>query len=673
MPHRGDEKNPRPERKKRRTHSEAQEDVSVQPRKHRRVRSAVQALLLAAFWIVVALAGYIAFEASQLPSIAGLMDREKSHAVSIYDARGRLIARRGIDSGLPVILDELPDYVANAVIATEDRRFYNHFGVDLVGVFRALWVNFEAGKVKQGGSTITQQLAKNLFLTPERTMSRKVQEALLAIQLESAFSKNEIITLYLNRVYFGAGAYGVDAAARRYFNKPASRLSLKEAATLAGLLKAPSRYSPINDIELAYERASLVLKEMEEAGFIRAGDRRMAERTRPKVSLSSGVQGGQYFADWVMERLPGFAGRPNMDITVETTLNLEWQAHGEQALISALNADGEALNVSQGALIALGTDGAIRVMVGGRSYEDSEFNRATQARRQPGSAFKPFVFLTALEGGMSPSDKVLDAPFTKNGWTAKNFEKGPEREITLTQALAQSVNTSSVRLTNRFGASAVRRTAQRLGIASELQAVDSIGLGTEEVSLIELVNAYVPFATGGKGAIAYGIRRVIAADGTVLYARSGSGLGNVIEADKAGAMNLMLAEAMVSGTGKRARLAERPSAGKTGTTQDFRDAWFVGYTADLAAGVWIGNDRYEPMKKVTGGNFPTLIWKSFMTAAHAGLPAKPLPGLSGIAPLPEPEEDPSTFDRMLDGLFEDKQVRAKPALPAREAKADVTY
>jgi penicillin-binding protein 1A len=573
-------------------------------------------------WAILVTGAFLAYHWAQLPQTDAYFHKQKSYSVTIYDIKGRLIARRGIDAGLPVTLDQLPSYVANAVIATEDRRFYDHFGLDVIGLVRAILVNLEAGRVKQGGSTITQQLAKNLFLNSERTMSRKIQEAMLAFYLENRYTKDEIITLYLNTVYFGAGAFGVDAASRRYFGKGAPELTLKEAAILAGLLKAPSRFSPINGQDLSLDRAAIVLKEMMEAGFITAEERLNAANVQPESALRQSSGTGHYFVDYVMESLPRFIGDPQMDVRVRTSLDLDWQKFGDHAIADALTSQGAGLGVSQGALVALMPDGGIRAMIGGKSYAESVYNRAVQARRQPGSSFKPFAYLAALEGGMTPDDLVRDEPFSKRGWTPQNFEKGPSRTLTLEQALSQSVNTVAARLTDRFGAKAVRKVAYRLGIQSELDAIDSLALGTEEVSLLELAGAYIPFANGGQGAIPYAIVEVQGADGRVFYKREGSGLGEVIEPAIAAQMNRMLTAAVNHGTGRKAKLDGRPAAGKTGTTQDFKDAWFIGYSGDVVAGVWTGNDKPTPMKKVTGGSFPTLIWKSFMSAALQNRPVR---------------------------------------------------
>ncbi|MBL8782063.1 MAG: PBP1A family penicillin-binding protein [Alphaproteobacteria bacterium] len=618
--------------------------------------SLLHGIAVAAVWVGVLVAGTLAYFAADLPSTEGLWRQEKTQAVTLLDAGGRAISRRGIDSGLPVTLKDLPPHVAQAVLASEDRRFYSHFGLDFWGLGRAAWVNMQAGRVVQGGSTITQQLAKNLFLKPERTYGRKIQEALLAVYLEMSFSKDEILALYLNRVYFGAGAYGIDAASRRYFNKPASRLTLVEAAILAGLLKAPTRYSPVNGIELAQSRANVVLQSMVEVGYIDKAARDEALHTRPKLATGQSVQGNQYFADWVMEQLPGLVGRPGTDIVVETTLDLQLQRAAEDAVVKTLRE--KASPNAQGALVAMTTDGAVKAMVGGRAYMMSEFNRATQAKRQPGSAFKPFVYLAAMEAGRSPASHMVDAQVTYRGWTPANYSGTYEGDMTLTDALSRSVNTVAVKLCLELGPETVAQTARRLGIVSDLAAVPSLALGTSEVSLIELVNGYVPFATGGRGAIPHGITRVTSIAGEVLYERVGSGLGNVTTAEAAGAVNRMLMQAVRTGTGKAAALDGRPTAGKTGTSQDFKDAWFVGYTRQMVAGVWVGNDANLPMgKEIRGGTLPATMWKSFMVQAMAGQPIMPLPG-SDVVDQPEEGDDASAFDELLAGLFSDSKPEA---------------
>ena len=602
--------------------------------------------LIVVIWGVIGVAGMLAYFARDLPSTEGLFTAGSSQAITIVDVHGKVIARRGRLSGDFVSTADLPAHVANAVIASEDRRFYSHFGIDLWGLGRAFWVNMQEGRVVQGGSTITQQLAKNLFLKPERTMGRKFQEALLALYLESSLSKEEILSLYLNKVYFGAGADGIDEAARRYFNKPATKLGLVESAMLAGLLKAPSRYSPVNGNDLAWERARVVLQTMVETGFISPEIRDDAFHTRPKLAPGLFGKGSQYFSDWVDAQLDDLVGHSAPEIIVETTLDLDMQRQAEEAALRTLSESGH--DNLQVALIAMSPDGAVRAMVGGKEHGHTFFNRATSAKRQPGSAFKPFVYLAALEAGLSPKSIVIDEPVTYRGWTPANFKSGYAGEMTLTDALSNSVNTVAVQLCLQETPETVVDVAQRLGITSSLDAVPSIALGTSEVSLAELVSAYAPFASGGTGAITYGVKRIRTPDGALLYERSGSGMGRVVEAVHVGQMNHMLMQAIRSGTGKQANLGTRPAAGKTGTTQDFKDAWFVGYTRQLVTGVWIGADTGQTMGKgVTGGTLPAQVWKKFMLQATAGQPISPLPGLDRIDEEPAPDAFEDILARIL--------------------------
>ncbi len=611
-------------------------------------------LTLVLIWSVVGVAGVLAFIAKDLPSVDGLLSTGASHTITLLDVRGNVIARRGRLSDDFVPVSELPPHVARAVIASEDRRFMSHFGIDVRGLGRALVVNLQQGRVVQGGSTITQQLAKNLFLRPERTFFRKVQEAVLALYLEASFTKEEILSLYLNKVYFGAGADGIDEAARRYFNKPATGLGLIESAILAGLLKAPSRYSPANGNDLAIERARLVLQAMVETGFISDEARDEALRTRPKFAPSLFGKGSVYFTDWVHAQLKELVGNIRSDIIVETTLDLEMQKQAERAVTGALGASGrESLQV---AMLAMSPDGALRAMIGGRENGQGLFNRAIHARRQSGSAFKPFVYLAALRGGLTPDSVVVDQPVTYKGWTPANFKPGHEGEMTLSDALARSVNTVAVQLCLQETPEAVVSVARQLGIMSDLPPVPSLALGTAEVTLAEMVTAYAPFANGGEGTIMHGVRRIRTQDGDVLYERKGSGMGRLIDPVHVGQMNRMLMKAVRDGTGRQAGLGSRPVGGKTGTTQDFKDAWFLGYTRQLVAGVWIGSDRGAGAgKEITGGTVPAQIWKSFMTLATAGQPVLPLPGTGGMEPdVPSGASPTSAFDDLLSRLLEDK-------------------
>ncbi len=595
--------------------------------------------LMAGLLGITALGLLITYYASGLPPTDQLFGVKGTPSVKVVDASGATIVARGAGIGDLVPVSEMSPWLPQAVMAIEDRRFYDHFGLDVFSLARAMFANVEAGHVVQGGSTITQQLAKNLFLSPERTFERKMEEALLALWLEVKFTKDEILTLYLNRVYFGAGTYGVEAASRRYFNKSARQVTLKEAAILAGLLKAPSRFSPSTDANAAEERAGVVLNAMVEAGYITQAQRAEADRIQPQVMITRASPGADYFADWIMEQVPGFlGGAPEGDIVIETTLDLSMQRAAEQALTQALDAKGAKLNIGQGAFVALGNDGAVKVMIGGRSYADSQFNRAVQARRPPGSAFKPFVFLAALEAGYTPDSTVLDAPIQLKNWTPGNYKEKYEGEVTLTHALAHSLNSAAVRLIVEVGPKKAAAAAKRLGILSPLMAQPALALGTSEVSLLELTSAYAPFANGGNAAIPHGITRITGRGGKVLYERQGSESYQVLSPLYAAEMTFMMRETVLTGTGKRARLADRDAAGKTGTGQAFRDAWFIGYTRDLVAGVWVGNDDNGSMKDVTGGSVPADVWSAFMTAVAGQSAPGPLIALEN-APSPGAVDD----------------------------------
>lgn len=583
--------------------------------------------VVAAIWLLFA--GGIVFShwlEGEFPDTTDLFSYEPGKDITLVDAKGRLIARRGLTMGQAVRADELPLYVGNAFIAVEDRRFRYHFGIDPLGLMRAAIADFNAGSFVQGGSTLTQQLAKNLFLKPDRTLKRKLDEAVLALYLESKFTKDEILTVYLNRVYFGAGVYGVEAASERFFGKRARDLTLIEAAILAGSVKAPSRYNPEAAPDAALTRARLVLDAMQNNGFIDEDTWRTAASTRPKIAHNFATPGSGYFIDYAISLVPSFVGAPTERLVVETTLDLDLQNAGEQAVASGLAKEGPALAVSQSALVAMTPDGALRALVGGRSYDDSSFNRATEAMRQPGSAFKPFVYLAALEHGHHPADTVVDEPVTIGNWTPDNYESNYAGTITLGQALARSSNSASVRLTTEVGPRAVVRVARRLGIASELHAVPSLALGTSEVTPLELTAGYAAFANGGMGVLPYAILRIRTVSGKVLYRRQGSGLDRVIAPDHEAQMTAMMSETITSGTGRQAALGARPVAGKSGTSQGYRDAWFVGFSADYVCGVWIGNDGGAPMNKATGGGLPARMFKDFMTRAEEKLPPRPLLG-----------------------------------------------
>jgi penicillin-binding protein 1A len=624
-------------------------------------------LLMLGGWGVILGGIFFSHYLSSLPDVRNLMISGPSQDITILDVHRRLIARRGLTQGRIVRVEDLPDYVPNAFIAIEDRRFRSHWGVDPIGLMRAAFQNMKSGHVVQGGSTLTQQLAKNLFLSPGRTFDRKMQEAMLALNLERHYSKNQILTLYLNRVYFGAGVFGIEAAAEKFFGKHANELSLPEAAIIAGSVKAPARYNPLSDADAGQTRAHLVLRAMQNAGFIDADTRAMAGATRPRTIRTNATPGSGWFADWVVAHLGEVVESSAQPLIVETSFDLETQALAERAVAQGLAAEGEQFRAGQAALVAMTPDGAIRAMVGGRNYGGSGFNRATDAVRQPGSAFKPFVYLTALEHGHAPDEMVNDGPVDIHGWKPTDFEGHFKGQIPLIQAFADSSNSVAAQLTDEVGAKEVAHTARRLGIASPLVEVSSLALGTSGVTPLELTGAYAPFANGGNGVTPFGVLKVKTRLGKVLYARKPSTIGGVMSANDNMQMTRMMLEVTATGTGKAARLEDHPTAGKTGTTQDFRDAWFVGFTADLVCGVWIGNDNNTPMKKATGGTLPAHIFHAFMSDAEQGLPPRALAGTALIAsaaeaassdaPVPDqaaPEEkksEPDTLQKLLNGIF----------------------
>jgi len=595
-------------------------------------------------WAVLAAVGTVIWVGLHLPPIQSLEIPKRPPSVLILGLNGTTLATRGDMGGAAIPLRELAPYVPNAFIAIEDRRFYAHHGVDPWGILRAAAADVLHRGAAQGGSTITQQLAKNLFLTQERTITRKLQEVLLALWLEHKFSKQQILDLYLNRVYFGAGAYGIEAAAQRYFGKSARHLSLPEAAMLAGLVQSPSRLAPTRNPDGAERRAQLVVAAMAKQRMISARAAEVALIEPARAKQPSGAGSVNYVADWVMDAVNDLVGHVDEDIVVDTSIDPALQNAAEQALVETLAQRGAKLNVGEGALIAMTPDGTVRALVGGKSYAESQFDRAIAAKRQPGSAFKPFVYLTALEHGLTPDSLRDDAPISVKGWRPENYEHQYFGPVTLTQALANSLNTVSVRLTLELGPAAVIRTAYRMGIVSPLEPNASIALGTSEVSPFELVSAYAPFANGGFAASPHVIERIHGSDGKTLYARAPQALGRIVDARYVAMMNAMMHETLVSGTARHADLPGWQAAGKTGTSQDFRDAWFVGYTSRLVTGVWLGNDDASPTHRATGGGLPVDIWSRFMKTALRGTAPAPLPGVAGgwfAAALPQPYAAPN--------------------------------
>jgi penicillin-binding protein 1A len=594
------------------------------------VRLAVLAVFVLAFVGVIFLARLV----EGLPDTGKLLAHQHEPAFIVLDKSGAKIGTRGLTHGEFVPLAQMPPFLPLAVLAVEDRRFYRHGGIDLVGLGRAALTNMKAHKIVQGGSTISQQLAKIAFLTSERTYKRKLEEALLAIWLEHRLSKDQILEIYLNRVYLGAGTFGVEAAAQRYFGKSARQVSLVEAAMLAGLLKAPSHYAPTASIARAGTRTGLVLDEMLEAGFITQAERTAAPGQPARIVAATASSGADYVLDWVSALVPEFIGEPKDDLLILTTIDLKLQRAAEKALTAALDKEGVRHRVGEGALVALDPLGAVAAMVGGRSYVDSAFNRAVTARRQPGSAFKPFVYLAALEAGHTQDELFIDEPIQIGSWRPMNYTGRYLGPVTLEEALVHSINTVAVELADEVGQDRVVDIARRFGISSALAPVPSLALGSQGVGMLELAGAYAAFANGGSGIVPHVIRRISTKDGRTLYEREGDGFGQIASTQTIGTLNQMLTRVVEEGTGTSARVPGAIVAGKTGTSQDLRDAWFVGYSAHLVTAVWVGNDDYSPMKSVTGGTIPARIFRNFMIEAHRGLPKKLLPGTLEVLPSP---------------------------------------
>ena len=578
-------------------------------------------------WLAIGLGGVVLYYGAKMPSATTWTIPERPPNVKIVSNDGTTLANRGATGGEALTLGRMSPYIPQAVVAIEDRRFYYHYGVDPIGLARAMFSNLMAGRMVQGGSTLTQQLAKNLFLSPERTVERKVQEVLLAVWLEHTFTKDQILEMYLNRVYFGSGSYGVEAASRRYFKKHARDVNLAQAALLAGLLKAPSRLSPARNPEAAEARAQVVLEAMRDVGYVSDREITTAMTRAPTRAKSYWTGAENYAADLVMSRLEDLIGGPvTEDLIVDTTVDHRMQMQGERTIRGAIDGQGGKLNVSQGALISIDGTGAIRALVGGYDYSVSQFDRATTAKRQPGSAFKPFVYTAALEMGRTPHSVRTDAPIRIGKWTPSNYDDKYRGPVTLAEALTDSLNTIAAQLVMETGPENVIKTAHRMGIESKLQPNASIALGTSEVTLAELTAAYAPFMNGGYKATPHIIARVRTADGQVLYQNTYDNPPRVLRPDVIAMMNSMMVQVVSEGTGRRARLGGHVVAGKTGTSQAFRDALFVGYTSSLATGVWFGNDDGKPTRKVTGGAMPAAAFQEFMQVALNGEADIHLPG-----------------------------------------------
>ncbi|MGE0108662.1 MAG: transglycosylase domain-containing protein [Bdellovibrionales bacterium] len=583
-----------------------------------------RASVLAMIWGGVIVGAMVAYYAYDMPDISQVTAPQRRPSITLLADDGTVFARYGDLYGKHVTGFDVSLDLVHAIIAIEDRRFYDHFGVDILGLARAFVANLRAGHVVQGGSTITQQLAKNLFLSPERTTRRKVQEMLLALWLENTYTKEQILSAYLNRVYLGSGAYGVDAAADIYFGKTAGTLDLRQSAMLAGLLRAPSRFSPRNNPQLAEERMQVVLGAMKDCGYISEPQLQRALKGVPLPSRKPIATGqGRYFADWVVDQVGALLRSAPQDVTILTTLDLKLQHEAEQNVNTILRKYGESQGVTQAALLSMTRGGAVRVMVGGRDYQESQFNRAVQARRQAGSSFKPIVYLAALQQGMSPDEVFEDAPIKVGKWTPQNYDGTYKGDVTARQALRESINSVAVRVAQRAGVGAVMDMGRALGVTSDMTRDLSLALGTSSVSPLEMTGVYAALASGGRAVMPYGIKEIRGRDGQVLYRRDNVELPLTVEPSSVATLVDMMQDVVRNGTGRRAQL-DRPVAGKTGTSSDYRDAWFLGFTRDYVTGVWMGNDDNKPMQKVTGGSLPAMLWHDYMLAAEQGKPVRSL-------------------------------------------------
>jgi penicillin-binding protein 1A len=581
------------------------------------------------------------FDIPQLPPI------RRDPQVTYLDRSGAVIGVRGGRYPPPVDIARLPAYVPAAFVAIEDRRFYEHPGFDAVGMARALIADLGQGRAAQGASTITQQLARNLFLSSDRTLERKGEELIYAVELEQKFTKQQILGLYLSRVYFGEGAYGIEAAARRYFDKPANRLTVREAAMLAALMKSPTDYDPVTQPERSAQRTALVLDAMVETAAITAAQRARAEAQQPKVYRDATTASAQYFVDWMDSWTHKQVGQLRQDLVVETTLDMPSE-------VAAANAAAETVRrfavegVSQAALVSLDGEGRVRALVGGVDYQASQYDRALDAHRQAGSSWKPFVYLAAMEAGQTPDTMAVDEPVTIDGWSPKDFEATYLGQITLQTALAQSINTVAAKLADQVGRPAVAADARKLGITSAINTEPAMALGTSLVTPLEMASAYDAFANGGDRVAPYGVERIRVAGGPVLYRHSGPAPQPAIGNPALGELDRMLRAVVASGTGVHAAIPGHDIAGKTGTTSDYRDAWFDGFTGGLTTVVWMGRDDNSPMRGITGGSAPAAFWHAYMTYAVRRLPVTSIPPgppapPTAVAPLGQPPQTPETM------------------------------
>jgi penicillin-binding protein 1A len=613
-------------------------------------------------------AGLVLMLALALPAFRETSDddwlKASSIAVTFLDRYGNEIGSRGIRHNDAIPLDEFPDHLIKATLATEDRRFYEHFGIDVPGTFRAVLTNARAGGVVQGGSSITQQLAKNLFLSNERTIERKVKEAFLALWLEVRLSKNDILKLYLDRAYLGGGTFGVDAAAQFYFNKSARDVNLSESAMLAGLFKAPSKFAPHINLPAARARANVVLDNLVDAGFMTEGQVFGARRNPATAVDRRDERAPNYYLDWAFDEMKKLAptlprNASDRVFIARLAIDVNLQRQADEAVETMLRQHGREYKTKQAAAVLMEHDGSVRAMVGGRDYGDSQFNRATDALRQPGSSFKPYVYATALQsGGFKPTSVVVDSPVCIGNWCPKNYSGGYSGSMTLTMAITRSINVIPVKLSMalgngnaKAGRAKIRDTARKAGLRTPLVDTPSMPIGANEVTVLDHTGGYSMFVNGGKAVTPHAVLEVRTGNGDLVWRfdRDGKKPVQVIDPQVASDMVMMLNSAAEQGTGRRAMLPGIPIAGKTGTTNAYRDAWFVGFTGNYIAGVWYGNDDYQPTNRMTGGALPAMTWQQIMLHAHEGIELRPLPGLKpapassrpAVADARRPQVDPA--------------------------------
>ena len=563
----------------------------------------------------------------------GAFNKAEDYSVVFMDRFGNEIGRRGIRSDDSVALDQMPDYLLKATLATEDRRFYEHFGIDVVGTLRALMSNAQGDRGTQGGSSITQQLAKNLFLSSERTLERKIVEAFLSVWLEWNYSKDQILKLYFDRAYMGGGNYGVTAAAEFYFGKRVQDINLAEAAMLAGMFKAPGNYAPHVDLAAARGRANLVLTNLVASGFLTEGQVTAARRhPAAAIDRSDDINSPNYFLDWAFEEAKAIietTNAPGNNFIVRTTIDTTLQSYAEEAITSVIREQGEQYRVEQGAMVVTDTQGAIRAMVGGTDYAKSQFNRAIVSTRQPGSSYKPFVYAEAFEQlGLTPSDTISDRPVCIGDWCPQNYGRSYRGQTTLLSAFASSINTVPVTLSIKTGRDAIAQLSYRMGLRQEYPVTRSLALGVASVSVLDMTSSYAVFANHGYKTQAYGLTRMATLGEQLVWERNTEApRERVLSEQTVSYMNQMMHTVVTGGTGRRAAVEGVPALGKTGTTTSYRDAWFCGFTGNYVAAVWFGNDDYRPTNNLTGGSLPATAWQKFMAFAHTNIEVMPVFGV----------------------------------------------